>query len=148
MYQPGFLIYGDVKNLEWLPKIDSVYHLTGGKLYQANRIANGNFGFKYLGGISILQLPFFYIGHAIAKYKNVAQDGFSWPYQYSIMLGAIFWFFIGLLFLRKVMIHFFSDIVTGLTILLLFLATNLPQYISIDGAMSHSWIFPLYCIML
>ncbi len=148
MYQPSFLIYGDVKNLEWLPQIDSVYHVTGGKLYQANKVSNGNFVFKYLGGISILQLPFFCIGHTIAKYENVPQDGFSWPYQYSIMLGAIFWFFIGLLFLRKVMLHFYSDVITGLTILLLFLATNLPQYISIDGAMSHSWIFPLYCIML
>jgi len=148
MYQPGFLIYGDVNNLQWLPQIDSIYHVTGGKLYQAKKISNGNFVFKYLGGICILQLPFFYIGHTIAKYENVPQDGFSWPYQYSIMLGAIFWFFVGILFLRKVMLHFYTDIITGLTILLLFLATNLPQYISIDGAMSHSWIFPMYCFML
>lgn len=148
MYQPGFLIYGDVKNLDWVPQIDSTYHVTGGKLYQANRISNGNYVFKYLGGISIMQLPFFYIGHILAKYENVPQDGFSWPYQYSIMLGAICWFFIGLLFLRKALLNFFSDSITGLTILLLFLATNLPQYISIDGAMSHSFIFPMYCYML
>lgn len=95
-----------------------------------------------------MQLPFFYIGHTIAKFENVPQDGFSWPYQYSIMIGAIFWFLIGLVFLRKVMLNFFSDFIIGLTILLLFLATNLPQYISIDGAMSHSWIFPMYSFML
>lgn len=148
IYQPGFLIYNDVKDLHWLPKIDSIYHVTGGKLYQANKKSNGNYVFKYFGGISFMQIPFFYIGHTIAKIKNVNQDGFSWPYQYSIMLGAIFWFFIGLLFLRNVMLNFFSDTITGLTILLLFLATNLPQYISIDGAMSHSWIFPMYCFML
>jgi hypothetical protein len=148
MYEPGLLIYGDVKNLHWLPQIDSTYHVTGGKLYQANKIANGNYVFKYLGGVCFLQLPFFYIGHAIAKYENVPQDGFSWPYQYSIMLGAIFWFVIGLLFLRKTLLNFFSDFITGITILLLFLATNLPQYISIDGAMSHSFIFPLYCLVL
>jgi len=148
MYQPGFLIYGDVKNLLWLPQIDSIYHVTGGNLYQANKISNGNYVFKYLGGICILQLPFFYIGHTIAKYENVSRDGFSWPYQYSIMFGAIFWFFIGLLFLRKVMLNFFSDLITCITILLLFLTTNLPQYISIDGAMSHSWIFPVYCFVL
>lgn len=148
MYQPGFLIYNDVKQLNWLPAIDSIYQVTGGKLYQASKLANGNYVFKYLGGVCYLQLPFFYIGHTIAKYQNVPQDGFSWPYQYSIMLGAIFWFCIGLFFLRSVLLRFFSDAITALTILLLFLATNLPQYISIDGAMSHSWIFPLYCIML
>ncbi|MBX7182805.1 MAG: hypothetical protein K1X82_11895 [Bacteroidia bacterium] len=148
MYQPGFLIYGDVKKLEWLPAIDSMYHVTGGKLYQANKLDNGNYVFKYLGGICTLQLPFFYLGHSLAKFNHVAQDGFSWPYQYSIMFGAIFWFLVGMLFLRKALLHFFSDTITGLTILFLFLATNLPQYISIDGAMSHSYIFPMYCFML
>jgi hypothetical protein len=147
-YLPGFLIYKDVKNLNWLPQIDSTYNVTGGKLYQANKISNGNYVFKYLGGICTLQLPFFYIGHTIAKFKNVPQDGFSWPYQYSIMFGAIFWFFVGLLFLRKALLNFFSESITSLTILLLFLATNLPQYISIDGAMSHSFIFPMYCFMI
>lgn len=148
MYLPGFLIYGDVKNLEWFPNIDSTYNVTEGNLYQANKIANGNYVFKYLGGVSIMQLPFFYIGHIIAKYKNVPQDGFSWPYQYSIMLGAICWFFIGLLFLRKALLNFFSDSITGITILFLFLATNLPQYVAVNGAMSHSFIFPMYCIVL
>lgn len=148
MYLPGFLIYDDVKELEWLPQIDSTYHVTGGNLYQANKTKNGNYVFKYLGGVSIMQLPFFCIGHVIAKYQGVPQDGFSWPYQYAILWGAISWFLMGLLFLRKALLHFFSDTVTGLTILLLFLATNLPQYISIDGAMSHSFIFPLYGIML
>ena len=149
MYQPGFFIYGDVKNLEWLPHIDSVYHVIGAdKLYQANKVPNGNYVFKYLGGITILQFPFFYIGHTIAKYKNEPQDGFSWPYQYAIILGAVFWFFVGLLFLRKVLLYFFSDTITSITILLLFLATNLPQYISVDGAMSHSWIFPMYCFII
>lgn len=148
MYQPGLLIYHDVKNLDWLPQIDSTYHVTGGKLYQANKIKNGNYVFKYLGGICFLQLPFFYIGHTIAKYNNVPQDGFSWPYQYSLLIGAIFWFLIGILFLRKVLLIYFSDLIAGFTILLLFLATNLPQYICIDGAMSHSWIFPMYCFIL
>jgi len=148
MYQPAFLIYDDVKELKWVPHIDSTYHVSGGKLYQANKTDNGNYVFKYLGGICILQLPFFYIGHTIAKIENAPQDGFSWPYQYSIMFGTIFWFFIGLLFLRDVLMNYFSDIITSLTILLLFFASNLPQYISIDGAMSHSWIFPMYCFIL
>jgi len=148
MYQPGLIIYDDVKKLEWLPQIDSTYHVTGGELYQAHKIDNGNFVFKYLGGVCIFQLPFFIIGHTIADYFNVIQDGFSWPYQYSIMFGAIFWFFIGLFFLRSTLLKYFSDEIVSITILLIFLATNLPQYISIDGAMSHSWIFPLYCFVI
>lgn len=148
MYQPGFIIYDDVKELKWLPKIDSTYHVTGGWLYQANKVDNGNYVFKYLGGVAILQLPFFYIGHSLAYFVDQPQDGFSWPYQYCILFGAICWFLIGILFLRSVLLNFFSELITCLTILLLFFASNLPQYICIDGAMSHSYIFPLYCIIL
>lgn len=106
MYQPAFLIYKDAKKLEWLPAIDSTYHVTGGELYQAHKIKDGNYVFKYLGGICFLQIPFFYIGHFIAYFANEPQDGFSWPYQYAIMFSAIFWFLVGLLFLRKVLIVF------------------------------------------
>ncbi|HRH03818.1 MAG TPA: hypothetical protein PLN13_12820 [Bacteroidia bacterium] len=148
MYQPAIFIYQDIKNLEWVPQIDSTYHVSGGKFYQAQKASNGNYVFKYLGGICILQVPFFFIGHTLAKFNNVAQDGFSWPYQYSIMLGAIFWFFIGMLFLRSVLLKYFSDAITATTLLLLFFTSNLPQYISIDGAMSHSWIFSMYCMLL
>ncbi|HET6226584.1 MAG TPA: hypothetical protein VFF27_09915 [Bacteroidia bacterium] len=148
MYEPGFLIYKDVKKLDWLPAIDSTYHVTGGALYQAHKKENGNYVFKYLGGISILQAPFFYVGHLIAYFNQIPQDGFSWPYQYAIMFAAIAWYLIGLIFLRKVLLVYFSDLVTGLVILTLFITTNLPQYVAIDGAMSHSFIFPLYCFVL
>lgn len=148
MYQPGFLIYDDVKELKWFPEIDSTYHVSGGEFYQVRKVDNGNFVFKYLGGVSIQQLPFFYVGHKIAKFTGAPQDGFSWPYQYAIVLGAIFWFFLGLIFLRKTLLAYFSDTITAFTLLLIFLATNLAHYISIDGAMSHSWIFTLYCFQL
>lgn len=148
MYQPGLIIYDDVKELRWLPDIDSLYHVTGGKLYQANRGENGNYVFKYLGGVSLMQLPFFGLGHLSAGWTGYPQDGFSLPYQYAILLGALVWFAIGIWFLRSVLLRYFTDTTTAVTLLLLFLATNLPQYISIDGAMSHSWIFPLYCFVL
>lgn len=148
MYQPAMLIYHDVKDLQWLDTIDAMYGVTGGELYQARKLANGQYVFKYLGGVCIMQLPFFYLGHAIAGLYNTARDGFSWPYQYAIMFGAIFWFCIGIFLLRKVLLHYFSDGIVACTILLLFFTTNLPQYISIDGAMSHSWIFAMYCIVI
>ena len=67
MYLPSTFIYNDTKKLKWLPEIDSIYQVTGGKLYQANKFENGNYVFKYLGGVSILETPLFLIGHSIAK---------------------------------------------------------------------------------
>ena len=148
MYLPGIFIYQDVKELKWLPKIDSTYHVTGGNLYQATALDNGDYAFKYLAGVAVMEMPFFIIGHFCAKISGAPTDGFSWPYQYAIIWGAVFWFLIGLIVLRKVLLRYFSEQITALTILLLVFGSNLIQYVSVDGAMSHSYIFPLYALVL
>jgi hypothetical protein len=148
MYLPSIFIYKDVKQLNWFDKADKKYQLSGGNLYQTNVLPNGDHAFKYLSGVAILELPFFWIGHLNATITGTTTDGFSWPYQYAILWGAIFYFFLGLLVLRKVLLKYYAEHVTALTILLLAFATNLIQYVSVDGAMSHSFIFPLYAILI
>lgn len=147
-YLPSFFIYNDATELKWLDAIDKEYALTGGKLYQANKYKNDQYVFKYLGGVAIMQAPFFFVGHLIAKASNYKADGFSPPYQYAIAFGAIFYCILSLLLLRNILLRYFSDGVVALTILLLVMATNLIQYVAIDGAMSHAYIFPLYVLIL
>lgn len=151
MYLPGEFIYHDVKELKWIPKIDSLYHVTGGSLYQAIQLENKKeitYTNKYLSGIAIMESPFFFFGHLIAKLTSQPLDGFSWPYQYAIMFAGIFWCFLGFIFLRKVLLKIFDDKVTSITLILLAFTSNLIQYVSIDGGMSHAYIFPLYAIVL
>lgn len=148
MYLPSTFIYQDASQLKWLPEMDSTYQLTGGELYQAHKHTNGNYVNKYLGGVAILQIPCFLAGHAIAKIGGYPADGFSPPYQYAIAYGALLYVFLALLLLRKILLRYYSDIAVALTILLLMLASNLIQYVSIDGAMSHAWIFPLYVLLI
>lgn len=148
MYLPSSVIYDDMTELEWLNEIDSTYELTGGQLYQANKHENGNYVFKYLGGVSIMQSPFFLIGHAIALNSNYKANGFSPPYQYSIAFGALFYCIFAIFLLRNILLRYYSDHAVALSILLMVLATNLIQYISIDSAQSHAFIFPLYVIVL
>jgi hypothetical protein len=148
MYLPSIFIYHDMKDLEWLPAADSTYGLTGGDLYQANRKGNGNFVFKYLGGVSIMQMPLFFTGHLIAKATSFKADGFSTPYQYAIAFGAVLYCILALFLLRKLLCRYFNDLSVAISILLLVMATNLPQYIAVDGGMSHAFIFPLYVIVL
>lgn len=148
IYLPGTFIYEDVKEVNWLPAIDSTYNVTGGDFYQANQLPDGNYVFKYLGGVAIMELPFFTIGHITALLSGEKADGFSWPYQYAIMWGALFWFMLGLFILRKVLLKYYSESVTAITIIMIAFASNLIQYVSVDSAMSHSYIFPLYCLLL
>ena len=148
LYLPGIFIYEDVDKLAWIEKIDSQYHVTGGYYYQATPLENGNYVGKYLGGVAIMQLPFFAIGHAAAGFSGHPQDGFSAPYQYAIIWGAVFWFVVGMLFLRKVLLRYYSELTTAIVLLLLVAATNLLQYVAVNGSMSHAFIFPLYAMIL
>ncbi len=148
MYLPGTFIYNDVTELKWLDEVEKEYSLTGGFLYQANVHSNGNYVFKYLGGIAVLESPFFAVGHLIALNSSYKADGFSAPYQYSIAFGALMYAFLGLLLLRLVLLRYFNDTTVVLTLLLMTLATNFIQYIAIDGGQSHAYIFPLYALIL
>ncbi|MEO6130237.1 MAG: hypothetical protein ABIQ02_00210 [Saprospiraceae bacterium] len=144
---PGFFIYHDIKKFEWIPQIIEKYQPTG-TLYQLKELPNGNKVMKYLIGVSILYSPFFLMGHFIAGALSYPQDGFSTPYQAAVCLAALFYAFLGLFVLRKILLRFFSDLTTTVTLLLIALATNYIQYVSVDSAMAHGFIFSLYSILL
>lgn len=148
MYLPSAFIYDDFKTLEWVQDIDSTYQVTGGELYQATQLESGTYTNKYLIGVAVLEAPGFFVGHLIASYTESPTDGFSWPYQYALLWWAIIWAFFGFMILRKVLLEYFSDYTTAMTLLFLAFTMNFLQYISIDGAMSHSFIFPLYALLL
>lgn len=148
IYLPSIFIYHDFKELAWFPEIDKKYSVSGGQIYQFTRCRNGNYVYKYLGGVAIMEFPFFIMGHIIAGLSGYQQDGFSPPYQFAIAFGAIIYFILSLFLLRIILLKYFNDAVTAISLLLLVLATNLIQYISIDGAMSHAYIFPLYVLVL
>lgn len=149
MHLPAMLIYNDVKQLSFHDSIDHKYQLSGGNFYQANKHEKtGNYVFKYLGGLAILHLPLFTIAHLYALNSPFPADGFSAPYQHAIGFGVVLYAILALFILRKVLLKYYSDSVTSLTLILVVLATNAIQYISIDNAQSHAPIFLLYCIIL
>ncbi|MES2704440.1 MAG: hypothetical protein V4649_17510 [Bacteroidota bacterium] len=148
MYLPATLIYDDYKQLKWLDTIDKRYAVTGGNGWQAERLEHSNYVFKYLGGVALMQIPFFVAGHLVAKQLNYPQDGFSPPYQYALGFGAMLYCLLGLLVLRRVLLYYFPDKVVGVTLLLVALATNMMQYTAIDNGQSHVYIFLLYALVL
>ncbi|MBS1783783.1 MAG: hypothetical protein JSS78_12020 [Bacteroidetes bacterium] len=147
-YLPSFFIYKDAKSLSWIDSVDRKYHVTGGDGWQAEKLKNGNYTFKYLGGVALMQMPLFFVGHWFAQLFHYPQDGFSPPYQYAISYGAILYCLLGLLILRRTLLSYFNDVIVALTLLLIALATNLMQYAADDNGQSHVYIFLLYAIIL
>src|SRR5690606_38307458 len=78
--------------------------------------AAGNYVLKYTSGMAIMEAPFFFIAHFLAPHLDYPADGFSPPYQVMIYLGGLLMTLLGLWYLRKLLLLFYSDKVTGVTL--------------------------------
>lgn len=99
-------------------------------------------------GISAALSPFFILAHITAKLTGTPQDGYSLLYQNFISIGVLLYLFIGLFYLRKTLLGFFSEKVTALTLICLVLGTNLLWYASFEGFMPHAISFSFLSISM
>lgn len=146
LYLPAVFIYGDLKKLSFGAEMLAKYH--SAPELSAFPHSSGNRVVKYSGGQALQYLPWFLAGHAGAKLLGYPADGFSLPYQFAISMGSLLVAMLGLWFLRKTLMRFFSDRATALTLLLIALGTNYLEYTAFHGALTHNWLFTLYAILL
>ncbi|MBS1634584.1 MAG: hypothetical protein JST26_01590 [Bacteroidetes bacterium] len=151
IYLPFTFHYNDLTlhNQDNVQHIINTYHNTD-TFYQALKLDNGNWVMKYSMGMAIVYSPFYFIGHGWAWLTGAPMDGFSKPYQLSILYGCMLYTIVGLYYFKKVLAHFFEDRVATITFLLIVFATNYMFHVSLhgQGAMSHNILFSLYAIVL
>lgn len=99
-------------------------------------------------GVSYLHLPFFLLAHITAKPLGHEANGFNAHYYFFILVGSVFYALAGFWLLRKLLLLFFGDGVTAITLLLVATATNLVYYTLSEGAMSHAYNFFLVIALL
>ena len=146
-YLPAIFIYKDVKLLSFSDSIMAKYSPTTSP-YQYFKHRSGHNIMKYTCGQALQYLPFFLIAHLVAPVLGYPADGFSIPYQFAIQFGSLLMCFLGLWYLRKILLHYFSDKIVMLCLAILILATNYLNYAAIDNAMSHNWLFTWYCLLI
>jgi hypothetical protein len=146
-YLPAFCIYKDAKELKFGPEIIDKYRPSP-QMDQAFKHDSGNFVMKYPVGLAIQYYPWFYIGHFWAKNSFYPADGFSRPYQLSIHWGSILIAFLGLWFLRLILLKYYSERVAAIVILCFCFGTNYLNYAGIDSAMPHNYLFTLYAVLI
>lgn len=117
-------------------------------MYQFITLENGNVITKYTIGWSLVMSPFYFIADLWARFGNYPVDGFSWPYQCIMAFGSSFYTFLGLYFTRKVLLHFFNDLITTIVLFILVFGSNyfLIQFISLGS--SHTLEFCFFAILL
>ena len=101
---PATFIHHDplLKDVEWLIKVNEEKDLTG-TLYMISSNDQGEPMYFFFFGMALFYLPFFFIGHLFAMLGGFPMDGFSTPYQYSMVVGAVLYTIIGLFYFRKIL---------------------------------------------
>ena len=138
-YLPAIFIYNDLQykfEETILPKYES-----GGKEefycteFESKKVN------KYFAGTALLLLPFFLLACLLSWMFGYDVDGYSYLFQCSVSIAAVFYAVLGLIFLRKFLLCFFDEKITAITLILIFFGTNLLYYTVFEASISHVYSF-------
>lgn len=108
----------------------------------------GKLASQYPVGTAIAQLPFFFIGHVVAKSGKWPADGWSAPYQWSVFFAALFWFCIGIAAAWVVIATRTNQISASFALIAVTFGTNLLHYVVNEPSMSHIYAFGVFASTL
>ncbi len=139
---PATFIHHDplLHDISWLKETNKKMNLAG-TLFMLSYDSKGQAMYFFLFGMALLYLPFFALGHLSAYILGFPMDGFSLPYQYALVVGAILYTLIGLWYLRKILRHFFPDIVVAIIIFVLVVATNYIHHLTLKDLETVNSLF-------
>lgn len=142
-YLPATFIYFDLS-------LDFVYEVPGkfADYIWPMETPTGKKAIETTYGMAFLYTPFFLVGHLVALLTDFETHGYSRPYQLAMHFSALFYVWIGLLYLWKVLRRYFNDRVTAFTLFAVALGTNLFYYTTVEAPMTHAFSFGLFAVFL
>ncbi|MCX6287337.1 MAG: hypothetical protein NTY96_09490 [Bacteroidetes bacterium] len=108
----------------------------------------GKVEIKTTCGEAILLTPFFLAAHTSAYIFKLPMDGFSSFYQVFMLIGCVFYFTLGLFFLKKFLDSYFKHAVSLTVILIIAFSTQIYFYAYDQVLMSHTYSFFLFCLFI
>ncbi len=141
-YLPALFIYQDI-GLDTLNVDNSL-----NDRISAMKSPNGRNYLRYSMGNAILYAPFFLSAHIVTPLFDFEQDGYSPPYKIALLISCAIYLFIGLLFLRKYLLEFYSGYIVALSLFAVVIGTNLLFYSTIEAPMTHAYSFSLIAIFI
>lgn len=150
MHLPATFIHNDplLTNVDWLKKEVETRQLSG-TLYMVSSTPDGKPMYFFLMGMALLYLPFFLFAHFIAApLLGFPCDGFSLPYIYAMVCGALVYTTAALVLLRKVLRHFFADNTVAILLILLAFASNAIHHLSLKNLETVNYLFFFVTLMI
>lgn len=148
MYLPHIFNEGSLyMTPEWAQEIQNK-HCNGCFAYQLAKRENNNYIDIYHIGLSYILLPSYTVGDVIARSFGYDTDGFSTPYHVTSFLNTLLFIFLGLLYFRKLLLLFVSDKITGWSIFVLYLGSNIYITFTQQYDLPHLYLFTINSIFL
>lgn len=146
-YLPSFFIDHTFQvPLSHFENLNNTYSFSS-TLYQFNVINEVAFT-KYTAGLAFLTAPFFLTGHLFASLLGYPMDGYSAPYAVAFGIGCLFYTVLGIVVLRKLLLHFFDDATTAWSVPIIVFGTNFLANAVFGGAPTHTFSFLFLCLVI
>lgn len=143
-YLPAVFIYDDLKfDFRYtLPQNEPLDHLwvneRGDTVFQKMSI-----------GLAYFYAPSFWIADQyVKKHPEYNRNGFSMPYQMAMNINTLFFGLIVMLLMFILLRLLYSDLVAGLSLMLIYAGSNLFYYISGAPGLSHPYSLLLLTFLL
>jgi len=146
---PATFIYNDplLNDRSWVDQLNDEKHLSG-TVYQISTTEKGEPMYFFLFGMSLFYSIFFFVGHFSAGIGGFPQDGFSDPYQISLVFGCMLYTFIGLYYLRKIMLYFSNERSTAIVLVMIVLGTNYEHHMTMKNLETVNVLFMLAALVI
>lgn len=131
----------------WVEELNEEKKLSG-TLYQVSSTPDGKPMYFFLFGMSYFYSLFFLIGHWFSSIFGYSQDGFSEPYQISVVIGCMIYVSIGLFLIRSVLLNFFSEKISTILIIILVFGTNYIHHLTLKNLEPVAVLFMLSTFVL
>ena len=138
-YLPAAFIYHDM-NFGFQKEYENKYYDESKRTNFWNDI-DGKRTDKYFCGVAVLLLPFFLLACIFSKIFGFPIDGYSYFFQISVGVAALFYLIIGLVFLRKLLLYYCKENTALFLMLAFFFGSNLLFYTWVEPGMSHVYSF-------
>lgn len=105
--------------------------------YQVHTSPSGKLVIMYPMGVAMFYLPPYLITKAALVFTDKEYNSFSRPYHIVISLWSLAFAVISIFLLRRLLLHFFSDWITAITLFCIIIGTNSFYYFASFPLIAH-----------
>jgi hypothetical protein len=152
MYLPAATIYHNLDRINKLPEDRGIPEgpiaYADGMWYEMTRLPDSGVINQYTYGVALMEAPFFFAAHAYEKATGGPANGYSALYERAIKVSSFVYALLGLIIVYAVLRRYFNELHSVLTVLLLFIGTNIFWFVLYQGGMAHLPLFFLYALLM